>query len=100
MKLNKESKEWVQFVSSLFVLLAGIVLVFIGLFMQPVGVIHYTVLSAFGLFLTFVGAVWQLDVKYTFKMNEIEKEWYYRDKMHRSRMEKYEEGEEDGADLA
>ena len=68
---------------------------FISLFLQPVGVIHYTVLTAFGMFLTFVGAVWQLDVKYTFKMNEIQKEWDYRDRMHRSRMEKYEEPEEE-----
>lgn len=91
MKLNKETKEWVQFLFSLFVLLAGIVLVFISLFLQPVGVIHYTVLTAFGMFLTFVGAVWNLDVKYTFKMNEIEKEWDYRDRIHRKRIVEEEE---------
>lgn len=75
MKLNKESKEWVQFLVSLLVLLAGIVLVFISLFLQPVGVIHYTVLTAFGMFLTFVGAVWNLDVKYTYKVNELHQEF-------------------------
>lgn len=68
---KRELKETIQFASSLLVLIAGIALVFIGLFLQPVGVIHYTVLSAFGMFLTFVGAVWQLDVKYTFKTEEM-----------------------------
>lgn len=65
----------IQFYASLLVLLAGIVLVFISLFLQPVGIIHYTVLSAFGMFLTFVGAVWQLDVKYTFKTEELRSEY-------------------------
>lgn len=73
MKDSKALKEQIQFVASLIVLLAGIVLVFISLFLQPVGVIHYTVLSAFGMFLTFVGAVWQLDVKYTFKTEELKR---------------------------
>lgn len=70
----KQTKERIQFIASLFVLLAGIALVFIGLFLQPVGIIHYTVLSAFGMFLTFVGAVWQIDVKYAFKTEELRSE--------------------------
>lgn len=73
MKDSKTLKEQIQFIASLIVLLAGIVLVFISLFLQPVGIIHYTVLSAFGMFLTFVGAVWQLDVKYTFKTEELKR---------------------------
>ncbi len=73
MKDSKTLKEQIQFAASLVVLLAGIVLVFISLFLQPVGIIHYTVLSAFGMFLTFVGAVWQLDVKYTFKTEELKR---------------------------
>lgn len=94
MKLNRESKERIQFISSLLVLLAGIVLVFIGLFLQPVGVIHYTVLSAFGMFLTFVGAVWQLDVKYTFKTEEMRQQMGRDWKRFERMMEKYEEEEE------
>lgn len=94
MKLNRESKERIQFISSLLVLLAGIVLVFIGLFLQPVGVIHYTVLSAFGMFLTFVGAVWQLDVKYTFKTEEMRQQMGRDWKRFERMMEKYEEEED------
>lgn len=70
MKFNKET---IQFYASLVVLLAGIALVFISLFLQPVGVIHYTVITVFGMFLTFVGAVWQIDVKYSFKTKELER---------------------------
>ena len=69
---DKTKKETIQFLVSLLVLLAGIVLVFISLFLQPVGVIHYTVITVFGMFLTFVGAVWQIDVKYDFKARELE----------------------------
>lgn len=69
---DKTKKETIQFIASLLVLLAGVVLVFISLFLQPVGVIHYTVITVFGMFLTFVGAVWQIDVKYEFKSRELE----------------------------
>lgn len=69
----KTKKETIQFLASLLVLLAGIVLVFISLFLQPVGIIHYTVITVFGMFLTFVGAVWQIDVKYSFKTKELER---------------------------
>lgn len=71
---NKQKKDLVQFYTSLGVLIAGIVMVFLALFIQPVGVIHYTVITVFGMFLTFVGAVWQLDVKYAFKTEELREE--------------------------
>ena len=71
---NKQKKDLVQFYASLGVLIAGIVMVFLALFIQPVGVIHYTVITVFGMFLTFVGAVWQLDVKYAFKTEELKEE--------------------------
>lgn len=71
MKIDKITKDRIQFDASLLVLLSGIVLVFVALFLEPVGIIHYSVLSAFGMLLTFVGAVWNLDVKYTFKTEEM-----------------------------
>lgn len=80
MKLTKNTKEWIQFYASLAMLVAGIVLVFVALILEPVGVIHYSVLSAFGMLLTFVGAVWQLDVKYTFKTEEMRNQMILRDK--------------------
>ena len=71
MRMNKITKDRIQFDASLLVLLSGIALVFVALFLEPVGIIHYSVLSAFGMLLTFVGAVWNLDIKYTFKTEEM-----------------------------
>lgn len=70
----KEKKEQIQFLSSLGVLLGGIVLIFIALFLQPVGVIHYSVITVFGMLLTFVGAVWNIDLHYDFKTKELKRE--------------------------
>lgn len=71
MRMDKITKDRIQFDASLLVLLSGIALVFVALFLEPVGIIHYSVLSAFGMLLTFVGAVWNLDIKYTFKTEEM-----------------------------
>ena len=73
-QLEKRTRDIVQFISSLITLVAGIVLVFLGFFAVPIGVIDYTVITAFGLFLSFVGAVWHIDLKYDFKTREIERE--------------------------
>lgn len=70
----KERKEQIQFLSSLGVLLGGLTLIFIALFLQPVGVIHYSVITVFGMLLTFVGAVWNIDLKYDFKAKELRRE--------------------------
>ena len=71
---KKGTRDIIQFISSLITLVAGIVLVFLGFFAVPIGVIDYTVITAFGLFLSFVGAVWHIDLKYDFKTREIERE--------------------------
>ena len=73
-QLKKGTRDIIQFISSLITLIAGIVLVFLGFFAVPIGVIDYTVITAFGLFLSFVGAVWHIDLKYDFKTREIERE--------------------------
>ena len=72
--IKKGTRDIIQFISSLITLIAGIVLVFLGFFAVPIGVIDYTVITAFGLFLSFVGAVWHIDLKYDFKTREIERE--------------------------
>lgn len=70
----KDKKEQVQFLSSIGVLVAGIVLVFIAIFLEPVGVIHYSVITVFGMMLTFIGAVWNIDLHYDFKTKELRRE--------------------------
>lgn len=72
MQFTNTSKENLQFISSLVVLFAGLILVFISLFIKPTGEIHPSVITAFGMFLSFVGAVWHLDLKYDFKTKELE----------------------------
>ena len=73
-QLKKGTRDIIQFISSLITLVAGIVWVFLGFFAVPIGVIDYTVITAFGLFLSFVGAVWHIDLKYDFKTREIERD--------------------------
>lgn len=85
MKLTKNTKEWIQFYASLVVLVVGLVLIFVALILEPVGIIHYSVLSAFGMLLTFVGAVWNLDVKYAYKTEEMRHQMILRDKEDRYR---------------
>lgn len=70
-KLDK--KETIQFIASLVLLVIGVVLVFLGFYAVPIGEIHYTVITVFGMFLTFVGAIWQIDVKYEFKTQQLMK---------------------------
>ena len=66
-----DTKETIQFIASLVLLVIGVVLVFLGFYAVPIGEIHYTVITVFGMFLTFVGAIWQIDVKYEFKTQEL-----------------------------
>lgn len=72
MNLTKGTKEAVQFILSGFVLIAGIALIFIALFMPPVGEISPSAITVFGIFLTFVGAVWGIDLKYDYKTKELD----------------------------
>lgn len=72
MNIDHNSKEFIQFISSLIVLVAGIVLIFISLFLPPTGAIDPSVMGVFGMFLGFVGAVWNIDIKYTYKTKELQ----------------------------
>ena len=49
-------KEWAIFGSGLAVLIAGIILSFIGIYIPPVGEIHASILTLVGEFLTFAGS--------------------------------------------
>ena len=69
--ITKGTKEYVQFVTSLVVLFLGIVLVFVSLFLPPLGIISPSVITVFGMFLGFVGAVWNIDIKYEYKTKEL-----------------------------
>ena len=83
--IDKGTKEYIQFIASLVVLFFGVALVFISLFLPPLGIISPSVITVFGMFLGFVGAVWNIDIKYEYKTKELmrdvqREEMRYRDK--------------------
>lgn len=47
--------------------LMGIVLLFVGMMVPPIGVIHSSVLIAFGEVATFSGALFGIDYRYRYK---------------------------------
>lgn len=57
----------VQFLVGTLVTVAGLVLLYIGCFLPPVGVIDASVLVAFGETGTFAGALIGIDYKYRYK---------------------------------
>ena len=57
-----------EFVLACILVLAGIVLIFLGFFTEPEGEISPSVLTAFGEILTFAGAVTGMDFSYRSKL--------------------------------
>lgn len=55
--MNTDTKDWIKFISSIVLLVAGVVLIFISIYLPPVGEIHTSVLTVIGEIFTFVGAV-------------------------------------------
>lgn len=98
MKLDRGTKEFVQFVMAGFMLIAGVALVFVSIFIPPKGVIDPTVITAFGLFLGFVGSVWGIEIKYDYKtktlVHDVERE--VRRRMNSREAEPMEEDEDNG----
>ena len=70
--LSKKTKESIQFIFATLTLIAGVTLLFLGFYAVPIGEISTSVISSAGLLLAFVGAVWNIDLKYTFKTKEFE----------------------------
>lgn len=61
----------IQLVSAVVILLAGIALLFIGVFAPPRGTIDNSILVAFGEGLTFVGSIFGIDYNYRYKMTKM-----------------------------
>ena len=57
MKMNQDTKDWIKFISSIVLLVAGVVLIFISIYLPPVGSISTSVITVIGEIFTFVGAV-------------------------------------------
>lgn len=94
--IDKGTREYIQFITSLVVLFLGVALVFISLFLPPLGIISPSVITVFGMFLGFVGAVWNIDIKYEYKTKELMRD-VRREELRYGRQEEADE-EIDGQD--
>ena len=57
----------IQLITASVLSIGGLVLLFIGMLIAPQGVIHETVLVAFGEVATFAGSIMGIDYAYKFK---------------------------------
>ena len=89
-KLNQEQRMTIQFWSGLFVVIVGLVLLFLGFYAVPIGEIAPSVLTAFGEMATFSGALIGVDYRYRYKMFE---------ERHRGRIREEEFVEDDTEEL-
>lgn len=67
-KITQEDKLTIQLFLGIVVVLAGLVLLFLGFYAVPVGHISNSVLTAFGEVATFSGALIGIDYTYRFKI--------------------------------
>lgn len=67
-KITQEEKMTIQLLLGIVVVLAGLVLLFLGFYAVPLGEISPSVLTAFGEVATFSGALIGIDYTYRFKM--------------------------------
>lgn len=66
--ITPDQKLTYQFILALFMIIAGIVLLFMGFYSLPIGEIHGSVLTAFGEICTFSGAIIGIDYRYKAKV--------------------------------
>lgn len=68
-KLDREKKATIQALLGFGAAIAGLVLLFIGLFMPPIGSIDSSVLVAYGEVSTFAAGLIGIDYHYRYKNN-------------------------------
>ena len=71
--MKHSTKLTLQFVFAWVLAVIGLVLIFLGFFIDPTGEIHPSVLTAFGEILTFSGAILGIDYRYKFKTDELDR---------------------------
>lgn len=67
-RLTKEEKLTIQFWLGVLVIIAGLTMLFMGIWIHPVGIIDPSILVAFGEAATFSGALIGIDYSYKYKM--------------------------------
>lgn len=72
LNLSKENKMTAQFMLGVASVLAGLTMLFFGMFMPPKGSIDSSVLIAFGEVATFAGSLIGIDYSYKYKIYSLE----------------------------
>lgn len=72
--MKNDIKEWIIFGSGVLVLIAGIVLAFIGIYIPPAGMIEGSVLTVIAEFLTFSGSAMGIGSYTAIQIHKINKE--------------------------
>ena len=72
-KMKHSTKLTLQFIFAWLLMVIGVVLLFFGFFVDPIGEIHPSVLTAFGEISTLVGAILGIDYRYKFKTEELDR---------------------------
>lgn len=67
-RLDKETKLTIQVILATILVIAGVVMLFLGFYTAPVGTIHDSVLIGYGEVSTFAGALLGIDYSYKYKM--------------------------------
>lgn len=88
-RFNENTRLTAQFILGLIAIIAGIVLLFIGIFQPPLGIISESVIIAFGELGTLGGTLIGIDYRYQFKNYETEQR--YRHLKHKTDNEKEED---------
>lgn len=92
---NKKAKLTAQFILGCISILSGIILLFFGIFMQPIGVISTSVIVSFCELGGLGGALIGIDYKYKFKEFETEERYRYLDRKHCIDRKKFENKKEE-----
>lgn len=72
--MKKEQRQDIQLFASLVLCAIGCGLLIAGFVVPPTGIIHQSILIAFGEILTWVGSVWGLNYYHTVKYDKENKE--------------------------
>jgi len=63
-------KQDIQLILAVVMCVTGLVIIFICIFIDPQGEIHYSILVAFGEILTFAGSLFGIDYHYRYKESQ------------------------------
>lgn len=86
--IKEDTKRTIEFWFALLLVVAGLVLLFLGFYAVPIGEISASVLTAYGETATFAGSLLGIDYTYRFKRDKLE----YEERLHTNKKQ-YEEEE-------